>query len=69
MRRNDRPARDAADILASALSLRLRGAFGLVAVAAGAGALLAGCAIVASALAVGAFSSAGAALGRPARVA
>ena len=69
MRHSDRRGRDAADLIATALSLRLRSTFGVVAVVAGAGALLTGCALVASALALGAFSSAGAALGRPARAA
>jgi hypothetical protein len=63
MRHSDRPARDVADLLTTALSLRIRGAFGVLAVAAGAGVVVTGCAIVAAALAIGGISSAGAALG------
>ena len=69
MRESDRPVRDLADVVAAALSLRMRSAFGVIALAVGAGAVLSGCAILGSALAIGSCSSAAAGLRRRPRVA
>ena len=63
MRHSDRPARDVADLLAAALSLRMRSATGAIAVVGGDGVVMIGCWIVAATVALGVITSAGAALG------